>query len=231
MDWGELVGEAFKFWITGEPAKTFVIRRLKEQLALSHGHGDEPFKELFGACIREANERIAAGAFPQPPDWLFSITNFLTACRILDRQQVMQDPAKLHVFTGMMEALASRLAQPGRVGTSVREAVMKAADEVHADIVLLGRIENLRKLADGLNDRGKVTLVIDVTQIDQVAEGAKIALSAIRNARHAIAIFQVEGMPQHKEIIEELMKAKQAGKAVAFVPAPTADVGSMMRIL
>ncbi len=108
---------------------------------------------------------------------------------------------------------------------------MRSVDEVHADIVLFGRVHNLRGLADDLIERGKVALVVDVAQIAQVAHGVRIAVSAIRNARRAVAIFEVQGMPRSKEIIEELMRAKQAGKAVAFVPAPTADVGSMLTIL
>ncbi len=117
-----------------------------------------------------------------------------------------------------------------RSGDSVK-VKGKAVGEVRADIVLFGRTDNLRHLADELNSRGKIALVIDVDGLDRISDGTRIAVSAIKNVRRAIAVFQVQGMPQNKEIIEELMRAKQSGKAVAFVAAPTADVESILKIL
>lgn len=107
MEWYEAVGQALTFWFTGEPAKTFVLKRLTQQLEISRE--GMPLTNLFMACTQQANEEIQAGAFQAPADWPFAISNFLTACRILDREGVMRDAATLSVFKGMLDKLIGGL--------------------------------------------------------------------------------------------------------------------------
>lgn len=226
--WGETVGEIFKLWITGEEAKTYVLRRIVERLVPSKEEG--AFEKLVKECVTEAWERIQKGHFAQPEDWLFSVSSLLNASRIFDREGILCDQAKLFVFRGLLEGIVTRLTSKAPLSQPLTEEVFRKIHELKVDYVLIGDVTYLRELADAFHERGKIAIVIDPANIDVFPEGKTVAISAIRNVRKAIVIFGVEGMPKDKEIIEAIMEVKKSGRPSIFVLAPTTTLESILKI-
>ncbi len=226
--WGETVGEIFKLWITGEDAKMHVLESLVKRLA--HSKQEDSFENIVMECIKEAHERIEKGEFPQPKDWLFSVSSLLNASRIFDREGVLQDRAKLFVFKGLLESIVAKLKSKMPIDQPLEDVVLKRASEIKADYILIGDTESLKDLADAFHKRGEVAIVIDPANIDVFPEGKRVAISAIRNVRKAIVIFGVEGMPKDKEILEAIMEVKKSGRPSIFIPAPTTTLEYILKI-
>ena len=226
--WRETLGELFKLWITGEEAKTYVLESLVKRLA--HSKQEDSFENIVMECIKEAHERTKKGEFPQPKDWLFSVSSLLTASRIFDSEGVLQDRAKLFVFKGLLESLLAKLKSKMPIDQPLEDVVLKRTSEIRADYILIGNTKSLKDLADAFHKRGEVAIVIDPANTDVFSDGKTVAISAIRNVRKAIVIFGVEGMPKDKEIIEAIMEVKKSGRPSIFVPAPTTTLESILKI-
>jgi len=61
-----------------EPAKIFVLEVLADRISKSSGGSCEA---LAFECCKEAIEKIEIGDFPEPGNWLMSMSNLLTLCR------------------------------------------------------------------------------------------------------------------------------------------------------
>jgi molybdenum cofactor biosynthesis enzyme MoaA len=96
------------------------------------------------------------------------------------------------------------------------------------DIVLLGNLVQLERLAEGLNDKGLYTVVLDVDGVSASGEAKARAIARIRNVQSVIAVFQA--LPTDQDVLAELMAAKQLGKAVAFVPMASVPVRAILQI-
>lgn len=228
--WVEPVGEVFKLWVTGEDAKTCVLQRIVERLAPSKE--EDAFEKLVMKSVEEAYERIQKGQFAKPNDWIFSVSSLLSASRVFDCEKFLQDQAKLFAFRGLLESIVAKLTSKVSANQPLAGEVLKRAleFELRADYVLIGYAESLKGLAEALQERGKIVVVIDPVDINIYPEGKPVAISAITNVRKAIAVFGVEGMPNDKEIIEAIMEVKKSGKPVIYIAAPTITLGSILKI-
>lgn len=121
---GEQQAEVIKLWITGEPAKTFVLGRFVEMIAASSGGS---MVALFFDCTKDAHQRIERGEFPNPPDWLFSISSFLSLARYWDTERVLDTPLKRNVLLATLKTIVQNLR--GGTPTSVEAETAKAALE------------------------------------------------------------------------------------------------------
>jgi len=124
-----------KMWITGEPAKTFVLERLSERLpAGTSGLNAENItastigymEELVTQCCKEAVEKIECGQLVQPTGWLMEICDLLNLARCWDGQKILQTPSKRKILQAQLAAIVARL-KGGDV--SVLDSTLRAVEE------------------------------------------------------------------------------------------------------
>ena len=118
---GEEQADVLRQWITGEPAKTLVLKRLAERIASA---AEGTMETLVVECSREAVLRIHQKEFPQPPDWLHALCDLLNLARAWDSQQVLANPAKRRIFNAMLSAVVANLeGKPCNVAAATLQAV------------------------------------------------------------------------------------------------------------
>mgnify|MGYP001088363427 CR=1 FL=1 len=117
----EQQAEVFKLWLTGEPAKTHVLESLCDVLARTD-RGSMVL--LFMDCVKDSHQAIERGAFPNPPDWLFSTSSFLSLARWWDADGVPETPFKRNVLLAMLRAMVQNL--KGGPLASVEDATARA---------------------------------------------------------------------------------------------------------
>jgi len=133
-----------KIWMTGEPAKTFVLQRLSEKMKAceqeSNSRASVPcsggIESLVIECCKEALERIDSGQFTQPPYWIMEICDLFNLARCWDGQQILQSPVKRKV---LQTQLAAIVAQVKGAKESLLESTLRAVEQA------LGTMKDRRK--------------------------------------------------------------------------------------
>ena len=216
---------ALRYWCTGEPIKTAVLRRFTERLAPSKD--EDAMERIFRGCITEAEEMIGRGDYLKPKDWNRAIDKFLEACRFLDAQGTLSYDSGVYGFQEMMQQVIGVLAT---VEFKEEASHTVDPDNAQADVLLIGDVERLIPLADDLQDNGKQTIIIDTLSIDLQSGGKAALLAAIREVRQAIIVFGTDRIPQDPGILEALAATKQLGRPVVFVPMSSIPAKSILDI-
>lgn len=108
----EFARQVTALWTTCEPAKTHALRRIVEELAMADPATPDLFQSTVKQCIIETQDKIEDNDFPQPADWIFSISSLLNLARAIDDRGIIRDSQSHVEFVAELNRAVNRLRKP-----------------------------------------------------------------------------------------------------------------------